>query len=444
MSSDKQETKSVHGLIAYFLKNNHYHATLKKFEEEHGKPIDPKKLPSSDETLEEIVNDRINYNELRKQFEQIDVHEELSVELKELIGSQIGHWTAPYPHIGVDLVSPKISSLVLSSCHDAKTNVLFLTTNDFRLIGIDLESQKVIFSLINVLNRIVIKKILVDGDHLVLVGMDGKFYNYTYTFGNGEIQLTRVAEFQAHKRLVVDAKYIVFEGQQYIVSLGWDFFLKVFRIVGDEFEFLSEYKLATQGTSFDVVNYNDQLVVVLAKNENTLLDVLTVDNGKQLTLRYKISLNDAEFSSSSFSPRYIAIQQLGDSVPLIAVGTSHEPYMRLIVVSLKELPSLKKTEDESIQIKRNQILKNFNTLSPQDRYSQALISWRVADEKSIGVWVAGEDGVVRGIDLLDEKIVVELKAHSGKIKDFLSFENKDKKEVIITSGIDKDIKQFIV
>ena len=48
----------------------------------------------------------------------------------------------------------------------------------------------------------------------------------------------------------------------------------------------------------------------------------------------------------------------------------------------------------------------------------------------------GDDGVVRGLDLLDDKVAVELKQHQTKIKDFTCF-YENGYEVLITSGIDR-------
>ena len=121
-------------------------------------------------------------------------------------------------------------------------------------------------------------------------------------------------------------------------------------------------------------------------------------------------------------------------VPLIAVGTSHEPYMRLIIVPLQDLAN-------EPSIKRNQIIKNLNTMSPQDRYSQPIIAWRLQksnNNKASGVWVMGDDGTIRGIDIVEDQVIVELKdGHQGKIKDFITFIDEDSVEKLITSGIDR-------
>lgn len=157
----------------------------------------------------------------------------------------------------------------------------------------------------------------------------------------------------------------------------------------------------------------------------------------QLTQLYKISLNDAEFTASGFSPRLITIHDA--DVPLIAVATSHEPFMRLIIVPLLDISS-------NIPIKRNQIIKNLNTMSPQDKYSQPIIAWRLCkeeDDRASGVWVMGDDGVIRGIDIIDDRVAIELNdGHNGKIKDFISFIDQNGVEKLVTSGVDKEIIEW--
>ena len=52
----------------------------------------------------------------------------------------------------------------------------------------------------------------------------------------------------------------------------------------------------------------------------------------------------------------------------------------------------------------------------------------------------GDDGTIRGIDIVEDQVIVELKdGHQGKIKDFITFIDEDSVEKLITSGIDREI-----
>ena len=54
------------------------------------------------------------------------------------------------------------------------------------------------------------------------------------------------------------------------------------------------------------------------------------------------------------------------------------------------------------------ILIHCTTLSPQSAYSTPAVAWR---PDGSGVWVNGDDGVVRGIEAASGKIVATLKGH---------------------------------
>ncbi|CAX44894.1 conserved hypothetical protein [Candida dubliniensis CD36] len=431
-----KQTTHIHRLIADYLKENNYLDTLRQFENEHGNPIPATKL--LDESLSDIINDRIQYNTLlgdnKANEGVINVNDELSSELKQIITQQFSNWITPFPRQPSKLID--IDGLVISSCHDKDNELIYLSSNDCKVYVVKQNN------IVHVLKTpVVIKKILVidDSDKVVLVGMNG----ILYLREKGKLQ--EIDQFQAHKRLIVDAKSIVFRNQKYLITLGWDFHLRLIMLHsnrGDKnevqrFELWSELKLQQQGSCLDVTVYQDQLVIVLGKTENTLLDVITMsaNNSQELTLVHKISLNDAEFTAAGFSPRCLTIENSGH-VPLIAVGTSHEPYMRLIIVPLRDL-------SHEPSIKRNQIIKNLNTMSPQDRYSQPIIAWRVQtpdNNKASGVWVMGDDGTIRGIDIVEDQVIVELKdGHQGKIKDFITFIDENSVEKLVTSGIDREI-----
>lgn len=435
MSSNRNTTE-VHKLIAHFLQENNYPETLKQFESEHGSPIEPSKL--IDESLTEIINDRINFSQLSNQFEnQINIHDEhdVSNDIKAIVDHQFRHWISPSPTHREKLID--LDGLVISSSYH--NGLVYMSTSSSKVYVLEQDGK----SIHHTTFPVVIKKIIpLENDHdelqLLFVGMNGMFYLSEWK----DDTLNTITEFPAHKRLIVDAKYIKFNDTRYIITLGWDFYLRLIKLENQQFSVLSEVKLTQQGTCFDVTNYENQLVIVLGKLENTLLDVYTI-NQDQLGLLYKISLNDAEFTSSSFSPRCITIQS-NAAIPVIAVATSHEPYMRLIIVSLKEIELIQQ-DSQNAPIKRNQIIKNLNTMSPQDKYSQPIISWRLihpenTHPKNSGVWIMGDDGVIRGVDLIHEKPILTLSgAHQGKIKEFITYFDSEYNERLISCGVDREV-----
>ncbi|CAI5757461.1 unnamed protein product [Candida verbasci] len=408
----------IQNLIADYLKHNNYPDTLKQFEIENRKPITSEKLAG--ESLVDIVEDRINFNAITKGTAHLKIG--LTDEQQQVLQSVIEHWKYPYPNKPQELVD--LNGLVISLNY--YQGLIYITTNDSKIYVI---KDKQIIKEIK--SSIVIKKIIPIEDRVLLFGTNGIVYLKTLDFKD-------LSDIQAHKRLIVDGQYIRHGENEFVVTLGWDFYIRVFKLENDKIIQLSELKLSQQGTCFDVTIYEERLVIIVGKLENTLLEVITLQSN-ELKCLYKISINDAEFTSSSFSPRFITIQRSAVK-PLIAVATSHEPYMRIIIVPLKDL--------NSNSIKRQQIIKNINTLSPQDKFSQPIISWRKGTDKKVnGLWIMGDDGVIRGIDLIDD-YTIELKegGHKSKIKEFITInkENQENQEILITADINRDIIQWVI
>lgn len=123
---------------------------------------------------------------------------------------------------------------------------------------------------------------------------------------------------------------------------------------------------------------------------------------------------------------------------LLAVATSHTPHMKVIIVKLllpkasssngaqsgdNGIPStqanltqasqaraelaVQDREDAAIQIQ-------CNTLAPQSQYSTPELAWR---PDGTGVWVNGDDGVLRGVETTTGKVITALKgAHEPGTK----------------------------
>lgn len=396
---------SVHQFVAHFLRKEGYNDTLKAFENEHGKPI-PAELPHQEDLLD-IINDRLKYLSIEEKPQSL--HEILlSEELKELKRAQFKEWLAPYPRAAKELSSVKelaVASAVFEK--DGKKYGIFASAKmELSVMDLDLDSGELVVLVPRVIGPVVVRRLQVVGSTVLLCGMNGKLY--MGRFNDDMLEFEIFHEKQLHSKLIAEMVVVSWNKKDYLVSVGWDLLVKVHELLDTSLEEAFEpYTISNRGLCMDACVYQDQLVILLGKSEMTLMDVLTVKEGK-VELAFKIALNDAEFSAAGFSPHAIKIYN-GGPVPLVAVGTSHEPYMRLVLVSLKEFGK------EGDSIRRNQIITNINSMSPQDKFSQALITWR---PDGSGVWVFGEDGTVRGIDLLKEEVAVELKKCQNRIKSF--------------------------
>lgn len=420
--------EEIHNLVGHFLKQQGYNATLEQFEKDYGRAIKPQVLPFTHEDLITVVNDKIQFDQVNNNLNLFSLdkndHIKHTPELMNIIDQQLVNWSVPYPDKSKSLF--EISTIPLSFIRNEYNNCLYVTTTKSELVSYNLKDKLLkTYKL-----KSIIKKIFPLSEfESLMISIDGKFITARI-----ENDVSNHATVQVHTRLVIDVKSVIINDVRYIVSIGWDNLVKVNKY-DNGLEFCQEYKLNSTCSSFDITYYQNQIFIVIGKNDLTLLDVLTFDLEKsKLMFNYQVSINDAEFSSIGFSPRYIAIQNNGDeSIPLIAIATSHEPEMRVIITSLNQYTQPRNDS----KIYRLQIIKNLNSESPQTNLSKPIISWRVAKNgKSQGIWVMGDDGCVRTIDLINHE-VGKLKCHQGSIKECITY--NDQGEVLITCGSDKKV-----
>lgn len=388
---------STHAYVASFLKRNGYLKTLKAFEQEHGEKLP---LVPLNEPLEAIVWDRLEHFP----FSETE-SEPLHVTPAQ---SRLRKWARPCPE---EAHTIGISKLIVASAKFKQHFVLATNAKDLYFVDIDdLEVKHVAKNPLGV----VVRRIAVCGDNLLLCGMDGRVTRCTFEGG-----LVKHSTTQLHSRLVLDMK-VVKGTDTFVVSLGWDSRIKVHKLLDGELALVAETKMSDPGACLDAFRADSGLVIVVGKKDITLLDVYRFET--TIEPKYRVALNEAEFSASGFSPR--CIRCLPGPEPLVAVATSHEPFMRVVVASLSGWETAE-------GIKRNQIVANINTLSPQDKYSQSQIEWR---SDGSGLWVAGDDGNIRGLDISTGKVAATLNGHTGRIKSFFA-EN----ELVFSAGIDERV-----
>lgn len=406
---------SVPALIAHYLRTHKYDDTLKAFESEYGKPISSD-LPNN-ETLEEILYDRFEFLKLETELADMNTNE-----------SVFGPWSVPFP---TNTTKLPITALVLSAC--GIDNRLWLTTTDKRIVVFDIAEGKTLKAYL----QKDIYKMVVPGrpGEVVLVSMSG-----VITRCNNET-LDPIATIKAHGRLIHEVR--VLSDHQYIVTQSSvERSIKVYAY--ETLELVSQLLVSPssggQPSCIEIVPTSTDTLVVVGQEENTLLSMYSIAS---MSLLYKVLLNDAEFSSNVFTPRRIRYKLISGK-HYLAVGTSHEPYMRLIVVEIPDITPPKPiltAEHESLPpalipttILRNAIAVNVNTLSPQDKFLQAQLFWRKVGH---GIIVPGDDGAIRGIDLQRQEVVTTVKVNDGAIKSLALMGSNV--ETVITCGIDKQV-----
>ncbi|KAJ5170877.1 uncharacterized protein N7500_003660 [Penicillium coprophilum] len=146
---------------------------------------------------------------------------------------------------------------------------------------------------------------------------------------------------------------------------------------------------------------------------------------------------------------------------LLAVATSSLPHMKVIIVRLL-FPRMEVTpasEDpvtqasqamETLELQNREdaaILVQANTFAPQTDYSTPQLAWR---PNGSGIWVNGDDGVVRGIETKTGKVIATLKGgHEAGFKvrtvwsGYVDVPQKEgdpvREEWVLSGGFDKKL-----
>ncbi|KAJ5964871.1 uncharacterized protein N7479_004747 [Penicillium vulpinum] len=161
----------------------------------------------------------------------------------------------------------------------------------------------------------------------------------------------------------------------------------------------------------------NELLLLVSRRDSTYIYYYKVDASEARLLGNQ---NLAPHSNAwiAFSPSDMALSPHDPS--LLAVATSTLPHMKVIIVRLL-FPAMKTapaSEDPvtqtsqalaMLEIQNREdaaILVQANTFAPQTDYSTPQLAWR---PDGSGIWVNGDDGVVRGIETKTGKVVATLK-----------------------------------
>ena len=257
-----------------------------------------------------------------------------------------------------------------------------------------------------------------------------------------------------------------------VATAGWDQKVQLY--------YLSDYQaqledpvhtinLPTNPQSLVLVRPNpDDLCLVISRTDSTHLYYYQIrspsnPNFTPFLVEQAGRQNLAPHSNAwvSFTPSCLAICPTDPT--LLAVATSHLPHMKLIVVRLlfpasdssrvmsphntqasqeRAALALQDREDTAIVL-------HVSTLAPQTPYSTPQVVWR---PDGSGVWVNGDDGVIRGIEIQTGKVVSTLQGHeqgtkvrtlwAGNVKRHSQrshLATEDVQEVLVSGGFDKQV-----
>ncbi|KAH3667051.1 hypothetical protein WICMUC_005398 [Wickerhamomyces mucosus] len=426
-------------LVADYLKRKGFSSTLQSFETALGRTVSATSIKY--EPLEEIIEDRIKYFDFQK-----DLAEKSINNLR--ITSEFEKWSYPDLTSSRDLSKLVGSALVIHISISefliagSMRTVLFVTSNDRKLTLVDLSTYNVISSFSDV-NKSVGKccYAIPSTDKFFSCGMDGILRLFQYS----DAGLREITSKQLHKRVITDFRIFQRDGRLFLVSIGWDNFLRIHELMNDQIISISEFKLLSNATSLALGFHGQHPIILVTRLDSSQISYFTLYSNLLLEI-VRVSLNDAEFSTHGFTPMALCLSSSDfKENPKIAVGTSHTPYMRVIVTKAPKLEELlgaiatqtfSSEQSLTLPTLRGHILGNYHTTSPQDKFSSASIQWRLDNS---GVWIAGDDGIIRGLEFQSGEIIRELKGgHDKRIKCLMKGEVEGK-ETLVSAGIDKII-----
>ena len=204
-----------------------------------------------------------------------------------------------------------------------------------------------------------------------------------------------------------------------VVTAGWDKKVFIYHASGDFLSLGSPVAATTLSTNPETITFvehpdSDRPILLVTRQDSTLLYYYSLE------LKLLGSQNLAPHSNSwiTFTPSSIAVNPKDPT--LLAVATSAVPHMKVIIVRLL-LPPLRESPanisspaTQAAQTRSNLAIQDreeaaiqihVSTMAPQTPYSTPQVVWR---PHGTGVFVNGDDGVIRGLETKTGKIVSTL------------------------------------
>lgn len=304
------------------------------------------------------------------------------------------------------------------------------------------------------------------GRYLVASSMSGKVYLH-------DLQRGRTVDSRRdHQKYVVKSICHQDESGSWVATAAWDAKVFVYRLrdVGGEScalgDAVAQVELPTNPESILFIKHPEIAtpVLLLSRRDSTFLYYYALPDGagdgtKALVLLGRQNLAPHSNAWIAFTPSALALSPRDPL--LLAVATSAVPHMKLIIVRLLLPPPQQQQsaggvptatvsgrltqasqarEELALQDREaSAILIHCTTLAPQTAYSTPALAWR---PDSSGVFVNGDDGVLRGLETTTGKIAWTLKGGhdpGSKIRCLWAgfADAACEREIVVSGGFDK-------
>ncbi|KAI2789013.1 hypothetical protein POX_e07039 [Penicillium oxalicum] len=504
MSQSKQIDTLASALVARFLRTNAFTETLRAFIREAGLPPDVGQTSGDDThnmTIQSLLEEKKAYDQ-SVNFERLgDARGEIvtwktpspykptvlcTPSSANLLAASVELWQDSGPREEASGASGHASSigprpLIMSTGADRQMHVLDIKPGNDHVTSFTGLSDSPVLSFVPIL----------EGRFILMTNMSG----HLLLQHGSEIALSR----KDHAKYAI--KVIVHEDSDasadsktlWIATAGWDATIFLYKVtirlvdedvtpvIGDP---VACIKLASNPESLLFVRHVDsgELILLVSRRDSSHIYYYKAEQIPEQNAQQ--SQSDSSQSSSqkgppecrllgkqnlaphsnawvAFSPSHMALSPLDSG--LLAVATSSEPHMKVIIVRLlfPRTPAPSDAQEFTAEIAVTQasqalealavqnredaaILVQANTFAPQTSYSTPQVAWR---PDGSGVWVNGDDGVVRGIEIKTGKVVANLKqGHEPGCKvrtiwagyvDVPGEDGHAREEWVISGGFDK-------
>jgi WD40 repeat protein len=219
--------------------------------------------------------------------------------------------------------------------------------------------------------------------------------------------------------------------EPYVVSTAYDKTLYVHSLVFHESglpsfaeDKVGKIQLSTPPEALAVVSLpaKSEKALVFSRRDSTFLFYHLLQDG--LPFHSERNLAPSSNSWVSYHAMSIAVNPVNPKI--LAVGTSSTPHMKLMLV----------------EVDTENVLKEVFTGAPQSVYSTAVVQWR---PDASGMWLNGDDGIVRGVGSKCGKFRCSLKACEGgeKVRTLWAGVVEGAGEVLVTGGFDKGLNIWV-
>ncbi|KAK4892596.1 hypothetical protein LTR27_008872 [Elasticomyces elasticus] len=417
-------------IVARFLKSSNYTETYDAFIAEAGLPPDAGMVSKGDLTIEQLLEEKKTFD-LSRDFEKLGVEADDGKGWR-MPGKSLYQSPEHAERISTLPTSSNILSAAVFSTDLSERSVpsLFVTSADRRLHILDATTKELRNSLVGLQDSPILSCVVFRQKHLLTASMSGQLLV-------SDLNGSTIEKRRDHSKYIVKIAVLDNDSSEpLIATAGWDGKIVVYKPTFTNDEKLSlgdpvaTITLQTKPEAMVFIQHPDEEkpLLLVTRTDSSFLYYYTLESTPRLLGRQNLAPHSNAWVA--FTPSSLALSPHDPT--LVAVGTSTVPHMKLLIIRLL-IPSYTSTpiqssgqaplvrtswldstpvaETQSSQARRElaiadresaAIIIHCTTMAPQTAYSTPCVAWR---PDGSGVWVNGDDGAVRGVEVSSGKVV---------------------------------------